>query len=134
MKAPAKTEPKGGQFIAHVKTLPVGRDIFVPHDQQSDVLALQLSMDRRPIRLGMAAVSPFASAIGVKRRLQFGVADPLRQRPTKPSAARPASSTRLVDGRANVKAKAETSWKFCELGTDRASAGRGGVGDGCTKL
>jgi hypothetical protein len=33
-----------------------------------------------------------------------------------------------------VKAKAETSWKFCELGTDRASAGRGGVGDGCTKL
>ena len=33
-----------------------------------------------------------------------------------------------------VKAKAETSWKFCELGTDRASAGCGGVGDGCTKL
>ena len=36
-----------------------------------------------------------------------------------------------------VKAKAETSWKFwglCEPGTDRASAGRGGVGDGCTKL
>src|SRR5271166_1423388 len=27
-----------------------------------------------------------------------------------------------------VKAKAETSWKFCEPGTDRASAGRGGVG------
>ena len=38
-----------------------------------------------------------------------------------------------------VKAKAETSWKFgdvrmCKPGTDRASAGRGGVGDGCTKL
>ena len=33
-----------------------------------------------------------------------------------------------------VKAKAETSWKFWESGTDRASAGRGGVGDGCTKL
>ncbi len=67
-------------------TAGVGRDIFVPDDQQSDVLALQLSMDRGPIRLGMAAVSPFASAIGVKRRLQFGVADPLRQRPRKPSA------------------------------------------------
>jgi hypothetical protein len=34
-----------------------------------------------------------------------------------------------------VKAKAETSWKFwglCEPGTERASAGRSGVRDGCT--
>ena len=31
-----------------------------------------------------------------------------------------------------VKAKAQTSWKFWGLaGTDGASAGRGGVGDGC---
>src|SRR5208337_4465628 len=43
-------------------TAGVGRDIFVPDDQQSDVLALQLSMDRGPIRLGIAAMSPFASA------------------------------------------------------------------------
>ena len=64
----------------------VGRDIFVPDDQQSDVLALQLPMDRRPIRLGVAAVSSLAPAIGVKRSLQFGIADPLRQRPGKPSA------------------------------------------------
>ena len=67
-------------------TAGVGRDVFVPDDQQCDVLALQLPMDREPIRFGVAAVSPFASAIGVKRRLQSGVADPLRKRPGKPSA------------------------------------------------
>ena len=80
----------------------VGRDIFVPDDQQSDVLALQLSMDRGPIRLGMAAVSPFASAIGVKRRLQFGVADPLRQRPRKPSAVQ---TTQRLSNRRRREAK-----------------------------
>src|SRR5271165_2936428 len=85
--SPWLTPHKPGRNITAVAVAAgVGRDIFVPDDQQSDVLALQLSMDRGPIRLGMAAVSPFASAIGVKRRLQFGVADPLRQRPRKPSA------------------------------------------------
>jgi hypothetical protein len=37
-----------------------------------------------------------------------------------------------------VKAKAETSWRFwglrCEPGNGRASAGRDGIGIGCTKL
>ena len=67
-------------------TAGIGGDIFVPDDQQRDVLALQLPMDRRPIRLGVAAMAPFAPAIGVKRRLQFAVAHPLRQRPSQPGA------------------------------------------------
>jgi hypothetical protein len=83
-------------------TAGVGRDIFVPDDQQSDVLALQLPMDRGPVRLGVAAVSPFASAIGVKRRLQFGVADPLRQRPRKPSAVQ---TTQRLSNRRRREAK-----------------------------
>ena len=51
-------------------TARIGRDILVPDDQQGDVLALQLPMNRRPIRLAMKAVAPLASAIGVERRLQ----------------------------------------------------------------
>ena len=49
-------------------------DIFVPDDQQGDVLALQLAMDGRPIRLRQAAMAAFAAPIGVKRRLQIAVA------------------------------------------------------------
>ena len=67
-------------------TAGIGGDIFIPDDQQRDVLALQLPMDRRPIRLGVAAMAPFAPAIGVKRRLQVAVAHPFRQRPTQPGA------------------------------------------------
>ena len=61
-------------------------DIFVPDDQQGDVLALQLAMDRRPIRLRQAAMAAFAAPIGVKRRLQIAVAQPFRQRPSEPRA------------------------------------------------
>jgi hypothetical protein len=39
------------------------RDIFVPDDQQGDVLALQLPMDRRPVRFGMAPMTPFAARL-----------------------------------------------------------------------
>ena len=61
-------------------------DIFVPDDQQGDVLALQLAMDRRPIRLRQAAMPSSAAAIGVKRRLQFAVVQAFRQRPGEPRA------------------------------------------------
>jgi hypothetical protein len=44
-------------------------DIFVPDDQQRDVLALQLPMNRRPIGFGVAPVALFGSPIGVERRL-----------------------------------------------------------------
>ena len=50
------------------------------------MLALQLPMNRRPIRLGVAAMAPFGPVIGVKRRLQVAVAHAVRQRPTQPGA------------------------------------------------
>ena len=43
-------------------------------------------MNRRPIRLGVAAMAPFAPVIGVKRRLQVAVAHAVRQGPTQPGA------------------------------------------------
>ena len=53
------------------------------------MLALQLPMNRRPIRLGVPAMAPFAPVIGVKRRLQVAVAHAVRQRPTQPAASEP---------------------------------------------
>jgi hypothetical protein len=44
-------------------------DIFVPDDQQRDVLALQLPMNHRPIGFGVAPMALFGSPIGVERRL-----------------------------------------------------------------
>ena len=67
-------------------TARIGGDIFIPDDHQGDVLALQLPMNRRPIRLGVAAMTPFGPVIGVKRRLQVAVAHAVRQGPTQPGA------------------------------------------------
>ena len=64
----------------------IGGDIFIPDDHQGDVLALQLPMNRRPIRLGVPAMAPFGPVIGVKRRLQVAVAHAVRQGPTQPGA------------------------------------------------
>src|SRR5208282_5172919 len=64
-------------------TAGVDGDIFIPDD---DVLALQLPMNRRPIRLGVPAMASFAPVIGVKRRLQVAVVHVVRQRPTQPGA------------------------------------------------
>ena len=50
------------------------------------MLALQLPMNRRPIRLGVPAMAPFGPVIGVKRRLQVAVAHADRQGPTQPGA------------------------------------------------
>ena len=66
-------------------TAGIGGDIFIPDDHQGDVLALQLPMNRRPIRLGVAAMAPFGPVI-VKRRLQVAVAHAVRQGPTQPGA------------------------------------------------
>src|SRR3984957_20733099 len=55
-------------------------DIFVPDDQQGDVLALHLPMNRRPVRFGMAPMTPFAAPVGVKRSFQPFVAQALGQR------------------------------------------------------
>ena len=67
-------------------TAGIGGDIFIPDDHQGDVLALQLPMNRRPIRLGVAAMAPFGPVIGVKRRLQVAVAHAVRRGPTQPGA------------------------------------------------
>src|SRR3981081_2526841 len=64
----------------------IGGDIFIPDDHQGDVLALQLPMNRRPIRLGVPAMTPFGPVISVKRRLQVAVAHADRQGPTQPGA------------------------------------------------
>src|SRR6185369_17566824 len=67
-------------------TAGIGGDIFIPDDHQGDVLALQLPMNRRPIRLGVAAMAPFGPVTSVKRRLQVAVAHAVRQGPTQPGA------------------------------------------------
>ena len=56
-------------------------DVFVPENQQGDVLALQFAMHAGPIRLCDAPVAPFAASAGVERRLQRAVAHLLRQGP-----------------------------------------------------
>src|ERR1700759_1260664 len=59
----------------------VGGDIFVPQDQEGDVLALEFAMHAGPIRLGDPPVAALAAAAGVERRLQRRVGHALRQRP-----------------------------------------------------
>src|SRR5271166_6974044 len=107
-----KSHKPGRNITAVAVAFRIGLSVFLPEDHHRDVLALQLSMDRGPIRLGMAAVSPFASAIGVKRRLQCGVADPFRQRPRKPSS--PNDSTSLepskARGRDAARSRASAGW------------------------
>src|ERR1700727_841981 len=46
-------------------TAGIGRDIFVPDDQQCDMLAFQLTMHSRPIWLGMEPMSSLASLVRV---------------------------------------------------------------------
>ena len=64
-------------------------DVFVPEDQQGDVLALQFAMHAAPIRLCDPPMAPFAAPAGVERRLQRAVAHVLRQRPGQPRILRP---------------------------------------------
>src|SRR6266481_1999170 len=58
-------------------------DILVPQDRQGDVLAPQLAVDARPIRLGMAAMALLGSGILVQLRFQLAVVDGVRQRPVE---------------------------------------------------
>ena len=59
----------------------MGGDVFVPDDLQRDVLALQLAMNRRPVRLGVKPMAALAAPAAIKRRLQLGLAQPLGDRP-----------------------------------------------------
>ena len=66
----------------------IGGDIFVPQNRQGDVLALQLAMHARPVRLRDPPMAPFAAPGGVERRLQRVVVHSLRQRPGQSGALR----------------------------------------------
>ena len=68
-------------------------DVFVPQDQQGDVLALQFAMHAGPIRLLDPPMAAFAAPAGVERRLQRRVVHVLRQRPGRAPRSPPASTS-----------------------------------------
>jgi len=59
----------------------MGGNVFVPDDLQRDVFALQLAVNRRPVRLGVKSTASLAPPPAIKRPLQFGLAQPLGDRP-----------------------------------------------------
>jgi hypothetical protein len=63
--------------------LGIVRDVLVPQDRQRDVLALELAMDHRPVRLGLPPVALLAAGIGEQPRLERGVSQLLGQRPAE---------------------------------------------------
>ena len=64
-------------------------DVFVPEDQQGDVLALQFAMHAGPIRLRDPPMAAFAAPVGVERRFQRALVHVLRKRPGKACTVRP---------------------------------------------
>jgi hypothetical protein len=67
----------------------IGGAIFVPQDQQGDVLALQFAMYGGPIRLGDPPVAALAASAGVERPLQRRVVHIVRQWPGEACGLRP---------------------------------------------
>ena len=67
----------------------LGVDVLVPQDLQGDVLALQLPVQDRPIRLGHTAMALLLAARAVQTRLQIGVRQPRRQGPAQARALEP---------------------------------------------
>ena len=90
-------------------------DVFVPEDQQGDVLAPQFAMRAGPIWLLDAPVAPFAAPTGVERRLKRAVAHvPARARiaPRLPSASAspaPSSAPCRAGGRSRGLTRMKTS-------------------------
>ena len=72
-------------------------NIFVPQDQQGDVLALQFAMHRGPVRFLDPPMAAFAAPAGVERRLKRLVVHALRQRPGQARPVHPLQ--RLPHGR-----------------------------------
>ena len=64
-------------------------DVFVPQDQQGDVLALQFAMHAGPVWFLDPPMAALAAPAGVERRLQRLVVHILRQRPGEASNVRP---------------------------------------------
>jgi len=63
--------------------VPVGMllDVFVPQDRERDVLALELAMDRRPVRLDLTATALLRPGVLVQPCFEIRVRDAIRQRP-----------------------------------------------------
>jgi hypothetical protein len=61
--------------------LGVRRNVLVPENLQRDVLALQLAIDHRPIRLGLTTMAPLAAPLAVEPHLKLWIADLRRDRP-----------------------------------------------------
>ena len=67
-------------------------DILVPEDRKRHMLALQLAMDRRPIRFRPDAMAVARAATDVKRRLKLGVGHRLGKRPAQARRLKPLDS------------------------------------------
>ena len=74
--------------------IPAGlaRDVLLPHNRQRHVLALELAMYRRPVRLGEAPLALPAAAAGLCKKpgFQHRVGDVIGQRPAQPRCLEPA--------------------------------------------
>ncbi|MGY3695420.1 hypothetical protein ACVIGA_005500 [Bradyrhizobium sp. USDA 3240] len=76
--------------------IPAGfaRDVLLPHNRQRHVLALELAMHRRPVRLGLPPMAPpgarTSSGAGEQPGLQHRVGDVAWQRPGQPRRLEPA--------------------------------------------
>jgi hypothetical protein len=63
--------------------LRIALDVLVPEKRQRDVLALELAMNARPVRLDLPAVTLLAAAIGVQPGLEHGIGHVGGQRPAQ---------------------------------------------------
>jgi hypothetical protein len=59
----------------------IALDVFVPQDRQRDVLALELTMDFRPVRLDPTAVTLLGAGGGEQPGLKCRIGHLLGQRP-----------------------------------------------------
>jgi hypothetical protein len=66
--------------------LRIARDVLVPQDRQCDVLAFELAMDSRPVRLDLTPVTLLRAGIGEQPRLECGVGHVLGHRPAQPGS------------------------------------------------
>jgi hypothetical protein len=63
--------------------LRIALNVLVPEDRQRDVLALELAMDARPVRLDLTTVTLLRAGIGEQLGLEYGIGHFLGQRPAQ---------------------------------------------------
>ena len=59
------------KYITYTRFAGFARDIFLPHDRQHHVLALEPAMHRRPVRLGETPLALPATATGLREKPGF---------------------------------------------------------------